>query len=80
MAASAVLAITIVPVLMTFFIREEAFDPATKKGHRRLSGLRLSGPPAVGLVALWRCATPELGLGPCPRCVDVRRCCVVRKG
>ena len=34
LAASAVLAITIVPVLMTFFVRERTFSPETTRGRR----------------------------------------------
>ncbi len=48
MAASSVLAITIVPVLMTFFIREKTFDPATKKGRRlKIWIASLAGPPLL---------------------------------
>ena len=34
MAAAAVLAITIIPVLMTFFVREKTFSPETTRGRR----------------------------------------------
>ena len=48
MAASSVLAITIVPVLMTFFIREETFDPGTTKRRRlRTWILATAGPPLL---------------------------------
>ena len=51
MAASSVLAITIVPVLMTFFIREETFDPATKKGRRlKIWIAAVAGPPLIVVV------------------------------
>jgi Cu(I)/Ag(I) efflux system membrane protein CusA/SilA len=48
MAASAVLAITIVPVLMTFFIREKTFDPATTRRRRLMTWiLATAGPPLL---------------------------------
>jgi Cu(I)/Ag(I) efflux system membrane protein CusA/SilA len=48
MAASSVLAITIVPVLMTFFIREETFDPGTTQRRRlRTWILATAGPPLL---------------------------------
>lgn len=64
MAASSVLAITIVPVLMTFFIREKTFDPDTKKSRRlRIWIFATAGPPllvaAGGLAGL---ALPDWSL------------------
>ncbi len=45
MAASSVLAITIIPVLMTFFVRENALDPALSRGKKmRIWLLALVGP------------------------------------
>ena len=45
MAASSVLAITIVPVLMTFFVREKVFDPTALKGKKNiLIALMITGP------------------------------------
>ncbi len=52
MAASAVLAITIIPVLMTFFVRERTLPPETSK--RRRIGIWLTavaGPPALVISA-----------------------------
>jgi Cu(I)/Ag(I) efflux system membrane protein CusA/SilA len=64
MASSSVLAITIIPVLMTFFIREKAFDPNTEK--RRRIGIwivSVAGPPllviALGLSGI---KIPDWGL------------------
>jgi len=52
MAASAVLAITIVPVLMTFFVREQAVDPLMPQHQRRWTWLAaLAGPPVLVIVA-----------------------------
>ena len=60
MAASAVLAITIVPVLMTFFIRERALDPQREhaldpqqsRRQRRWTWLAaLAGPPLLVILA-----------------------------
>jgi Cu(I)/Ag(I) efflux system membrane protein CusA/SilA len=48
MAASSVLAITIVPVLMTFFIRGETLNPATKKNRRLGIWIcAIAGPPLL---------------------------------
>ena len=48
MAASAVLAITIVPVLMTFFVREKAFSPGTTRRQRQgIWILSAAGAPAL---------------------------------
>ena len=70
-AASSVLAITIVPVLMTFFIRENAFDPATKKGRRLIIWIAArAGPPllvvAGGLAGLQLYASPASASYPRP--------------
>ena len=48
MAASAVLAVTIVPVLMTFFVRERTFAPETSR-RRRLGVwiVAVAGPPLL---------------------------------
>ncbi len=47
-AASSVLAITIVPVLMTFFIREEPIDPGISKKHKALIWIAaLAGSPLL---------------------------------
>jgi Cu(I)/Ag(I) efflux system membrane protein CusA/SilA len=48
MAASAFLAITIVPVLMTFFIRERTIDPSVSRRSRKLIWISaLAGPPLL---------------------------------
>ena len=48
MAASSLLAITIIPVLMTFFVREETFSPETSRRRRlRTWILTIAGPPAL---------------------------------
>ena len=52
MAASSVLAITIVPVLMTFFVREETFDRSTKKAQRfKIWIAAIAGPPLLVVVS-----------------------------
>ena len=52
MAASAVLAITIVPVLMTFFVREHALNPLMPQHQRRWTWLAaLAGPPVLIIAA-----------------------------
>ena len=52
MAASALLAITIVPVLMTFFVREHAVDPLMPRHQRRGTWLAaLAGAPALVIAA-----------------------------
>ena len=52
MAASALLAITIVPVLMTFFIRENAISPHAPRGQRRWTWLAaLAGAPFLVVLA-----------------------------
>ncbi len=48
MAASSVLAITIIPVLMTFFIREKPFEPTVPRRHRLFAWLAFTlGPMAI---------------------------------
>ncbi|MDF1552616.1 MAG: efflux RND transporter permease subunit [Deferrisomatales bacterium] len=64
MASSAILAITIIPVLMTFFVREETFSPATTRRRRWWTWIgALAGPPllvvAGGLAGL---ALPDWSL------------------
>ena len=52
MAASALLAITIVPVLMTFFVSEHAVDPLMPRRQRRWTWLAaLAGAPVLVIVA-----------------------------
>lgn len=52
MAASSVLAITIIPVLMTFFVREETFSPDTgPKSRRNIWIAAVAGPPALVILA-----------------------------
>jgi copper/silver efflux system protein len=52
MAASALLAITVVPVLMTFFIREQTLDPNTGRANRmRIWLVSILGPPLAVIVA-----------------------------
>jgi Cu(I)/Ag(I) efflux system membrane protein CusA/SilA len=52
MAASSVLAITIVPVLMTFFIRERPIREDIPKAHRRMIWIAaLAGPPILVVLA-----------------------------
>ena len=52
MAASALLAITIVPVLMTFFVSEHTVDPQMPRRQRRWTWLAaLAGPPILVIVA-----------------------------
>ncbi|MHB8763556.1 MAG: efflux RND transporter permease subunit [Deferrisomatales bacterium] len=48
MAASSVLAITIIPVLMTFFVREETFSPETTRRRRFGTWVAaVAGPPLL---------------------------------
>lgn len=48
MAASSILAITIIPVLMTFFIREETFSPETTRKRRFWTWVgAVAGPPLL---------------------------------
>lgn len=52
MAASSILAITIIPVLMTFFVRETPIDPTIPQKQRRwIWFLALAGPP-LAVIAL----------------------------
>ncbi len=51
MAASAILAVTLVPVLMTFFIREDAFSPGTAPGRRRWISIMALTLPVVVVIA-----------------------------
>ena len=52
MAASSLLAITIIPVLMTFFIRENPIDPKLpKKKKSQIWILAIAGPPAGVILA-----------------------------
>ncbi len=52
MAASAVLAITIVPVLMTFFVRERAIDPEMPKARQSMIWIAsIAGPPLLVIMA-----------------------------
>ncbi|HSH69185.1 MAG TPA: efflux RND transporter permease subunit [Deferrisomatales bacterium] len=48
MASSSILAITIIPVLMTFFVREETFSPETSRKRRVWTWLiAVAGPPLL---------------------------------
>ncbi|MBU0484204.1 MAG: efflux RND transporter permease subunit [Proteobacteria bacterium] len=48
MAASAILAITIIPVLMTFFVREETFAPQTSPRQRKYTWIAtIAAPPLL---------------------------------
>jgi Cu(I)/Ag(I) efflux system membrane protein CusA/SilA len=52
MAASSVLAITIIPVLMTFFVREQPFSPETSRKKRVLVWISATlGPPLLVIAA-----------------------------
>jgi len=64
MAASSILAITIIPVLMTFFVRENTIDPKLPgKQKRKIWFLALAGPPlAVVIAGLAGVKLPELSL------------------
>ncbi|PLX39743.1 MAG: AcrB/AcrD/AcrF family protein [Deltaproteobacteria bacterium] len=51
MAASSILAITIIPVLMTFFVREHTLPKDMPKNKRILSwALSIAGPPALVII------------------------------
>ncbi|MCG8531247.1 MAG: efflux RND transporter permease subunit, partial [Desulfovibrionales bacterium] len=51
MAASSLLAITIIPVLMTFFVRENSLDPSLPPGRKiRIWILTMAGPPILVLI------------------------------
>lgn len=64
MAASSILAITIIPVLMTFFVRENTIDPKLPgKQKRKIWFLALAGPPLAVIIArLAGVKLPELSL------------------
>lgn len=64
MAASSLLAITIIPVLMTFFVREKPLDPQLSLRKKALIWLlAIAGPPAAVICAgLFRIPLPELSL------------------
>jgi Cu(I)/Ag(I) efflux system membrane protein CusA/SilA len=52
MAASSVLAITIIPVLMTFFVKEDAFEPGTTRKQRVWTWIAaVAGPPLLVIVS-----------------------------
>jgi len=52
MAASSILAITIIPVLMTFFVKERPIDPKfSRKKKIRIWTAALAGPPALVIIA-----------------------------
>jgi copper/silver efflux system protein len=61
MAASSVLAITIIPVLMIFFVKEHPIDPKQTKAKKlRIWILALAGPPlAVVFMGLARVRLPD---------------------
>ncbi|MDY0220478.1 MAG: efflux RND transporter permease subunit [Desulfobacterium sp.] len=52
MAASCVLAITIIPVLMTFFVRERTIDPSLSRSRRTTIWILAMAGPALGVVCL----------------------------
>ncbi len=54
MAASSLLAITIVPVLMTFFVRENVFSTQSPGRRRILVGLAMVAAPLLILLAGWQ--------------------------
>ncbi|MCF6248412.1 MAG: efflux RND transporter permease subunit [Desulfobacula sp.] len=64
MAASSILAITIIPVLMTFFIQENPIDPTlSKKKKLRLWVAAIAGPPfAVIFLGIAGVKLPDLSL------------------
>jgi len=48
MAASSILAITIIPVLMTFFVRENTIDPTVPRNKKiKIWVLAIAGPPLI---------------------------------
>ncbi len=52
MAASSVLAITIIPVLMTFFVRENPIDPKLPKSKKlKIWVAAMAGPPLIVFIA-----------------------------
>ncbi len=64
MAASSILAITIIPVLMTFFVKENPIDPGSSKKKKRLIWFSaIAGPTLVVIAAdLAGFKLPELSL------------------
>ncbi|HCY86232.1 MAG TPA: AcrB/AcrD/AcrF family protein [Desulfobacteraceae bacterium] len=64
MAASSVLAITIIPVLMTFFVRENPVDPALSRAKKtRIWVAAMAGPPLLVCIAgAAGLALPDLSL------------------
>jgi len=64
MAASSVLAITIIPVLMTFFVRENPIDPRLSRSKKiKIWLLAMAGPPlAVVCAGIAGINLPELSL------------------
>ena len=64
MAASSILAITIIPVLMTFFVKENPIDPTlSKKKKLRLWVAALAGPPfAVIFAGIAGMKLPDISL------------------
>ena len=65
MAASSVLAITIIPVLMTFFVREQTVDPnLPRKKKLRIRLVSILTPPVLVILAGIRGADlPDWSLG-----------------
>lgn len=53
MASSALLAITIIPVLMTFFVREESFNPGTPAKTKRIIWVAAITGPTLFVCVLW---------------------------
>ncbi|WP_022666233.1 efflux RND transporter permease subunit [Desulfospira joergensenii] len=64
MAASSILAITIIPVLMTFFVRENSIDPQLPRSQKvKIWVLAMAGPPlAVLVLGLSGVSLPDLSL------------------
>ncbi len=64
MAASSLLAITIIPVLMTFFIRETPFAPETSRRTRIITWISaVAGPPLLVVIGgLWGLDLPGWSL------------------
>ena len=64
MAASSILAITIIPVLMTFFVRENTIDPLVSRARKiKIWILAMAGPPLVVVgLGLAGFKLPELSL------------------
>ncbi|MBT3175848.1 MAG: efflux RND transporter permease subunit [Desulfobacula sp.] len=52
MAASSILAITIIPILMTFFVREDSIDPGLSRRKKAIIWIAaLAGPPSAVICA-----------------------------